>query len=106
MQNAKSALTPLPMGYMPVPNPKQSTPELCSHYQMVIGLLLYIMLGTRLDIAFAVSKLSQYSANPSQEHLDKALYICCYLIGTRKYSLVFKGTNGTNSDWASDPSNR
>ena len=95
MQNTKSAPTPLPMEYMPMLNPKQSMPELCSHYQMVIGSLLYIMLGTRLDIAFAVTKLSQYSMNPSQEHLDKVLYICHYLIGTRKYSLVFKGTNST-----------
>ena len=49
------------------------------------------------------------SANPTQEHLDKALYICCYLISTRNYSLVFDGNSGngliacTNSDWAGGP---
>ena len=112
MQNAKPAPTPLLTGYMPALNPKQSTPELCSHYQTVIGSLLYIMLRTRPDIAFAVTKLLQYSTNPSQKHLDKVLYIYRYLIGTRKYSLVFKGANNTgfvvcaDSDWASDPSNR
>ena len=41
------------------------------------------MLGTRPDIAFAVTKLAQYAANPSKDHLDKALYICRYLIGTQ-----------------------
>ncbi|KAJ3012713.1 hypothetical protein NUW54_g1791 [Trametes sanguinea] len=83
-----------------------------SRFQTVIGSLLYIMLGTRPDIAFAVTKLSQFAANPSQEHLNKALYICRYLIGTRSYSLVYNGASGlgisacTDSDWGSDPSTR
>jgi hypothetical protein len=32
------------------------------------------MLGTHPDIAFAVTKLAQFAANPSKEHLDKAKY--------------------------------
>jgi hypothetical protein len=70
------------------------------------------MLGTRPDIAFAVTKLAQYAANPSKEHLDRALYICRYLVGTSKYHLTYDGDSGegivacTDSDWASDPSGR
>lgn len=45
----------------------------------------------RPDIAFAITKMAQFAANPSQEHLDKALYICRYLVGTQNYALVFKG---------------
>ena len=47
--------------------------------------------------------------NPSQDHLNKALYICRYLIGTSTYSLVYNGGSGagliacTDSDWGSDP---
>ena len=80
-----------------------------SRFQQVIGSLLYIMLGTWPDIAYAVTALSQHAAKSSQEHLDKALYICQYLLGTHFYSLVFDGTSKagliafTNSDWASDP---
>ena len=112
MQNAKSAPTPLPAGYIPAPNPGQSTPELRSRYQTVIGSLLYIMLGTRPDISFAVTKLAQFASNPSVEHLNKALYVVRYLIGTRNYSLVYDGAKGmgliacTDSDWASDPHTR
>ena len=70
------------------------------------------MLGTRPDIAFVVTKLSQHAANPSKDHLDRVLYICCYLLGSADYSMVFDGpSNGglnayTDSDWASDPNMR
>ena len=89
MENAKAALTPLPAGYVPLPQAKgtMASSELHSRYQTFIGSsLLYLMLGTRPDITFAVTKLAQYAANPSQDHLDKALYICHYLMGTQSTS--------------------
>jgi hypothetical protein len=70
------------------------------------------MLGTRPDISFAVTKLAQYSANPSKDHLDKALYICRYLVGTQNYRLTYDGASEqglnatTDSDWASDATNQ
>ena len=74
--------------------------------------MLYLTLGTRPDIAFAVTKLAQYAARPNQEHLNKALYICRYLVGTKNYRLTYDGSSGlglracTDSDWASDPDGR
>ena len=44
---------------VPTPNSEPVDKELCQKYQQMIGSLLYIMLGTRPDIAFAVTKLSQ-----------------------------------------------
>ena len=70
------------------------------------------MLGTRPDIAYAVTKLSQFAANPTQEHLDKALYICRYLRGTINYAMVLDGTSKegliaySDSDHAADPIKR
>jgi len=70
------------------------------------------MLGTRPDIAYAVTKLSQFAANPTEDHLNRALYICRYLLGTSNYALVYDGkSNGgmvayADSDWASDPNTR
>ena len=75
MLNAKSASTPLLAGYYPTKNTEPIDVEFCSCFQMVIGSLLYLMLGTRPDIAFAVTHLSRHSANPSQDHLNKALYL-------------------------------
>ena len=112
MQNSKSAATPLPAGYTPTPPVEAVDPDRRSRFQTVIGSLLYLMLGTRPDIAFAVTKLAQYAANPSKEHLDKALYICRYLVGTQDYRLSYDGASRlgisacTDSDWASDTSRR
>ncbi len=53
------------------------------------------MLGMQPDIAFAVTKLSQFTSNPTEEHLGKALYICCYLLGMPDYALVYnRPSNG------------
>jgi len=76
MINAKPARTPLPQGYQPEKNTAPVNPELRTHFQMVIGSLLYLMLRTRPDIAYAVTQMAQQSANPTREHLDKALHIC------------------------------
>jgi len=59
-----------------------------------------------------VTKLAQFAANPSEEHLSRALYICRYLLGTADYALIYDGkSNGgliayADSDWASDPITR
>jgi hypothetical protein len=108
MTNAKIAQTPLPTGWTPTENKAMVNPTIRQKYQTVIGSLLYLMLGTRPDIAFAVIKMSQFSANPSQEHLDKAMYIMRYLVGTQDYSIVYDGVVAdglityTDSDWAAD----
>ena len=108
MHNSKKAATPLPAGYVPIRLEVVASLELRSKYQTVIGSLLYLMLGTRPDIAFAVTKMAQFAANPSKDHLNRALYICRYLVGTQSYRLTYDGEAGqglsatTDSDWAAD----
>jgi hypothetical protein len=111
MHNVKEASTPLPSGYNPVPNKIPVDKKLHTKYQQVIGSLLYLMLGTRPDITFAVTKMAQFAANPSEEHLIKALYICKYLAGTTDYSLQYglkqEGLYAyADADWASDLGSR
>jgi len=91
LQNVKPAPTPLPKGYQLSPVMENASATLHSKYQQVIGSLLYIMLGMQPDIAFAVIKLLQFALNPTKEHLGKALYICCYLLGMPDYALVYDG---------------
>ena len=112
LNDAKIARTPLPSGYNPLPNTTQSTPHLRSRYQSVIGSLLYIMLGTRPDIAQAVIKMSQFSSNPLEEHLQKALYIVRYLAGTKNLCIKYNGASKagfvaySDTDWAGDHETR
>ena len=79
-----------------------------THYQSIIGSLLYLMIGTRPDIAFAVTHLSQFSTNPTKDHYKAAQHVCHYLVGARDYKLVYtqeedKGlVTYTDSDWAAD----
>ena len=66
------------------------------------------MLGTHPDIAQAVIKMLQFSSNPSKEHLQKALYIVQYLVGTKNLCIKYDGTSKagfvaySDIDWAGD----
>jgi len=67
------------------------------------------MLGTRPDIAFAVIKMSQFSSNPTEEHLQKVLYIVHYLSSFQDLCISYSGHGDQNSlyaysdtDWAGD----
>ena len=107
MLNAKEASTPLPSGYDPLPNIEPVDKKLHTRYQQVIGSLLYLMLGTRPNIAYAATRMAQFAANPSEEHLNKALYICRYLVGTADYKLQYGMRHDglyayADADWASD----
>ena len=112
MSNCKPVKTPLPEGYMPKVHEGAIDPARQTRFQTVIGSLLYLMLGTRPDIAFAVTKLAQHSANPSDAHLAKALNICRYLQSTREYTLEYDGASGqgliafTDADFGGDTTKR
>ena len=81
-------------------------------YQSLIGTLMYAMLGTRPDVAFAVGALSKYSSNPGIKHWNEAVHVLRYLGGTKDLGLVYDRSKGadlssfilgyTDSDWAGD----
>jgi len=73
-------------------------------YQSLIGSLLYVQIGTRPDISFAVSRLAQYAANPSPQHLRLAKYVLSYLSGTVDTCLRYDGANGDGLHGYSDSS--
>jgi len=108
MENIKHVHTPLPAGYQPSIAPKDynASSTVRQWYQSIIGSLLFVMLGTCLDITFAVIKMSQFMANPTEEHLQKALHIVKYLGSTPNLALHFSGASSldcySDSDWASD----
>ena len=95
--NAKVTSTPLDKS-LPLlnatPGEKMCNPE---YYQRLTGSLNYLAVFTRPDIAFAVSKLAQFNANPSAIHLKAALHVLRYLKGTRNLCIVYKRQEHTTT---------
>ena len=61
-------------------------------YQNAVGSLVYAMIGTRADIAFAVGVVSQYMANPGPRHWVAVKRILRYLKGTMDDVLRYGGS--------------
>ena len=68
MDNANPVLTPLDgkESLTPVTADEPRTNQL--EYQKRIGSVMYAMVSTRPDLAFAVGKLSQYTHDPATRH--------------------------------------
>ena len=64
-------------------------------YREVIGCLLWLSLGTRPDITYAVSQVAKFSANPGQVHWKAVKRILRYLNGTRNLGLIFYNLSPT-----------
>ena len=76
-------------------------------YQSAVGSLIYAMLGTRPDIAYAVAKVSQHSTNPNQMHWTAVKRIFRYQAGTIDHGLYYGipgsriGGSFTDANWGS-----
>jgi len=79
-------------------------------YREAVGSLMIAAVGTRPDITFAVTALSQYLQNPGRPHWEQAKRAICYLKGTRDWKLVFRSTGGvegfSNANWGNDVDDR
>lgn len=92
--------TPLPVGAVLERNeepPESCPPERLHEYRSLLGSLMYAMLGTRPDIAFAVSRLCQFQSNPTEGHVGLAKHILRYLQGTKHLRLCL-GHHDTRND--------
>ena len=68
---------------------KQKTTETKIPYRELIGCLLWISMGTRPDISYAVNQCARYSADPKPEHWTACLRVLRYLKGTSDYGLHY-----------------
>ncbi|GJT65808.1 zinc finger, CCHC-type containing protein [Tanacetum coccineum] len=81
--------TPMDTSEKLMPNNGQAVSQL--EYFRVIGCLMYAMICTRPNIAFAVGKLSRYTSNPSTRHWQEIQRVLKYLKKTIDYSLTYTG---------------
>lgn len=77
-------------------------------YKELLGSLMYIMLGTRPDICFAVSYLGKFQDSATDEHFKHLLRVLKYLKSTIHIKLSFCCSNDSkligfaDTDWAND----
>ena len=60
------------------------------NYRAIVGMLLYLSTNTRPDIAFAVSQVARFSANPKQSHATAVKTILRYLKKTGDKGTIVK----------------
>jgi hypothetical protein len=64
-------------------------------YRQLIGKLMWLVVATRPDLAFAVTILSQFNNNPTYEHWEATKGVLRYLKHTLSYKLTYDA--GKNS---------
>jgi hypothetical protein len=72
-------------------------------YKEVLGKLMYLMLGSRPDLCYAISYFSRYSTNFTSQHWKGLLNVIGYL-GTTKDYLLELGGNKVSLSGGSDSS--
>ncbi|KAK4400105.1 Retrovirus-related Pol polyprotein from transposon TNT 1-94 [Sesamum angolense] len=58
-------------------------------YSNAIGSVMYLMVSTRPDIAYAVSCLSRFMSNPGTSHWEALKWLFRYLNGSNNYGIKF-----------------
>ncbi|KAG4038241.1 hypothetical protein PC123_g26197 [Phytophthora cactorum] len=81
-------------------------------YRNAVGCLMYLMVGTRPDLAAAVGVLSQFAADPCPAHWQAHKRVFRYIKGTRTHGIEIQaasedGLQGySDADWAGDVETR
>ncbi|KAM1690668.1 hypothetical protein ACFXTN_029555 [Malus domestica] len=102
MEQSKKGFLPVRHGIHLSKAMEPKTPEeirqmSCIPYASAIGSLMYAMICTRPNIAYAVSVTSRYQSNPGSEHWAAIKTVLKYLRRTKDMFLVYGGA----ADWKS-----
>jgi len=77
-------------------------------YLEAVRSIMYVAIGTRPNITYAVQHLSYFSVNLGQAHWTTVQWVLSYLYSTKEMRLVLSGsdpitlTGWSDSNWASD----
>jgi hypothetical protein len=69
-------------------------------YAELAGSVQYLVVGTRIDIAHACSKLSRFMQNPGLSHWNAGLRVLKYLKGTQDFKLWYVGEGVVLNAWS------
>ena len=115
LQDANPVSTPMDFN-IKLDNPEESPTEekhqnlAIFGYANLIGSLMYLAIATRLDIAYSINKLAQFTSAPRPKHWTAIKQVFQYLKGTQSLELTYGGLPDLlnpelniycDSDWAS-----
>ena len=90
----------------------EASPSEKERYQGMTGSIMFSMVETRPDIAFATSLVSRFAKNPSHQHTEAVKTILKYLKGSKHRGITYGGDEElkiegySDSDWAGDKESR
>jgi len=104
MENSNTVSIPLPKGITLTKGITEQPKEQVTTYQSMIGSLMYLVTGTRRDLAYTISFLAQFSSCPTDEHIKAAKHVFRYVNGTRNLGLfyLYTTTNAIDVDVDAD----
>lgn len=118
MLDCRSTRTPLPSGFKFHQEPQGERVEIPPRdYQSAVGSLMYLVTGTRPDLAFAVGAASRYLTCPTKHHWEGIMHVMRYLKSTLDTGLVLGRKSGeapgqlqlyahSDADWGANDEER
>jgi hypothetical protein len=93
MNESKAVSTPIATGsrLCPAMNGSYANTTDIKQYQAMVSSVMYAMLCTRPDLAYAIQQLSQFNANPTNAHFQAAKRTFRYLQGSQTTGLIYNG---------------
>lgn len=110
MSNCNAVSTPAVQG-VTLQKPEGDT-NTTFPYREGVGSLIYLMTGTRPDISWITSKLSQYLSSHDDSHIAALKRVFRYLKGTLSHCIKFTKNSSSqltgyaDADWANDVDDR
>jgi len=92
------------------PDTYKCDPEALAAYRTLIGELMHLMVQTRPDLAYSISRLAQFMSNPTEDHWKALKRILRYLQSTKDLGICYAKSPGnltvsawTDASWGEDP---
>jgi len=103
MEYSNQVSIPLPKGIPLTKGTTEPRKDQVTLYQLRIGPLMYLVTGTRPDLAYTISFLAHFSSCPNEEHIKAAKHVFRYVNGTRNLGLFYPYTTTNTMDVYVDP---
>lgn len=112
MMNANTVSTPADTFAFEMVEDNETSSSTNFPYRAAVGSLMYLAVGTRPDISYALGVVSRYMENPKEVHIKALKRIIRYVKGTRNYGIAFNSNSlytfesYSDADYAGDRNTR